>query len=393
MQILMLSHGYPPTVSGVSLVVQKVARALVRRGHQTTVITASERGERYSDEDEGVRLLRVRSTPNPFWKEGPIPYISRKDLEAAIAKVRPDVIHSHDPALLSLQLLRLGEDCPIPRLLTCQWLPHFVTTYLPKNEASQKPVNALGWKYSMSFVNQFDHVVFSSLTQRRAFEEHGLSVPTTIISNGLDTTRYHPQRSGDEDMDTRYSLPARPRILVVGRLAKDKQIDVLIKAMPRVRAKREAHLLIVGRGDDRERLEDLIREANVQHCVRLLGFVPEEDLPALYRASDVFAIASTCEVQSIPTLQAAATGLPIVAADAAALPELVRDGVNGLLVPPDNPREMGEALLRVTRDPNVAAQMGQASLTIGRAHSETHTFDAYEGLYRRMAVLRIRELA
>ena len=385
MQILVLSHGYPPTVSGVSLVVQKVSRALVSRGHRVTVITASERGERYRDEDQGVHLLRVRSRPNPFWTEGPIPLLGRKDLEAAIDKFRPDIIHSHDPVVLSLQVLRLGEDLTIPRLLTCQWLPRFVEPYLPKGKASRRSIHALGWKYSVNLVNQFDHVIFSSLTQRDAFAEHGLSAPNTIVSNGLDTTRYHPLEATDEDVATRYGLPPGPRILFVGRLAKDKQIDVLIEAMSLVSAQREAHLLIVGRGDDRDRLEELVTDSGVAHCVRLMGFVPEEDLPALYRASDVFAIVSACEVQSIPTLQAAATGLPIIAADAAALPELVQDGVNGFLVPPGDREALSSAILRIVGDPDLATRMGRASLTIGQTHSETRTFDAYEGLYRRIA--------
>jgi 1,2-diacylglycerol 3-alpha-glucosyltransferase len=66
MHILMLSHGYPPTISGVTLVVQKVARAMVERGHDVTVVTASDHGAPYQSEDQGVRLWRVRSAPNPF---------------------------------------------------------------------------------------------------------------------------------------------------------------------------------------------------------------------------------------------------------------------------------------------------------------------------------------
>ncbi len=72
----MLSHGYPPTISGVTLVVRKFSRAMVRQGHQVMVITASEIKKSYESEDEGVQLKRVRAFPNPFWKEGPIPFIS-----------------------------------------------------------------------------------------------------------------------------------------------------------------------------------------------------------------------------------------------------------------------------------------------------------------------------
>ena len=120
------------------------------------------------------------------------------------------------------------------------------------------------------------------------------------------------------------------------------EIDVLIRAMLHVCAEREAHLLLLGRGDDRTRLEELTEKSGLQHCVHFLGFVPEEDMPALYRAVDLFAIASICEVQSLPTLQAVATGLPVVAADAVALPELVHDGVNGFSGAIERPRSHGK---------------------------------------------------
>jgi len=113
--------------------------------------------------------------------------------------------------------------------------------------------------------------------------------------------------------------------------------------------------------------------------------VPEQDLPALYRSCDLFAIPSLVEVQSLPSLQAAVTGLPIVAADSAALPELVRNGENGFLVEPLNSKALGDAILYILDHPDEARSMGQVSLDIGRAHDEELTFQAYEDFYRCMA--------
>lgn len=385
MRILMMSHGYPPVLSGVTLVVQKLARAMVRRGHAVTVITASERGgERYYDEDEGVQLIRARSVPNPFWAEGPIPFIGQKDLEEIVAKVQPEIMHVHEAAFLSLQLLRLSRDAGLPLVATCHFVPRFVARYLTWNDEPQGVVETIVWAYSTWLFNQFDHVVFATLAHRERFLQEGLNAPTTIISNGVDTARYRPLDGQAKDVEERYGLPPGSRILFVGRLAQDKEIGILIQAMPHVCAEQETHLLLVGRGDDRARLEGLTEKLGLQHCVHLLGFVPEEDMPALYRAVDLFAIASTCEVQSLPTLQAVATGLPVVAVDAMALPELVHDGVNGFLVPPSEPEMMAKAILSILRDPGLAARMGQASLSIARPHAETHTFNLYENLYRQM---------
>jgi glycosyltransferase involved in cell wall biosynthesis len=354
---------------------------MAQRGHVVTVVTASEHGEPYEDEDQAVRLLRVRSVPNPFWDDGPIPVVGHNELEEIAADVEPEILHTHDAAVLGLQLLRLKGNADLPLMATCYYVPRFAARYLTWNNEPQEAVESIVWAYSTWLFNQFDHVVFATEAHRSAFIQGGLEVPTTIISNGVDTARYHPTCSPGTEMEVRYDLPPNPRILFVSRLAKDKEIDVLIEAMRHVCARREADLLLVGKGDDRARLEELTEEIGLQRCVHFLGFVPEEDLPAVYRAADLFAIASLCEVQSLPTLQAVATGLPVVAADAVALPELVLSGVNGFLVPPGDPKAMAEAILRILCEPGLASRMGQASLSIARSHSEARTFDGYENLY------------
>lgn len=382
MRILMLSHGYPPVVSGVTLVVQKIAREMVRRGHEVTVLTASDRGAPYVDQDQGVTLMRVRSVPNPFWSEGRLPVLSYDGLSDIVADVQPDVINTHDSGLLGVQLYRLKHDKrQLPEILTCHFFPGYVTYYVNMGDVVEDALEEITWQYSIRIINGFDHVIFPTQTQQSAFVEEGLKAPSTVISNGLDVNRYSPTGQDDGDVEARYELPSGPRILAVGRLAKDKKLDVLIRAVGQVTNEHPAHLLLVGRGDDRERLEGLVRRLGLDDHVHFLGFVPEEDLPALYRHVDVFTIASDVEVQSIPTLQAAATGLPIVAADAGALPELVDNGKNGFLAPPDDPAAFAAAFRKILDAPQQAEAFGQASLEIGLRHAEERTFDAYEERY------------
>ena len=91
------------------------------------------------------------------------------------------------------------------------------------------------------------------------------------------------------------------------------------------------------------------------------------------------------QIEIHPTLQALATGLPVVVADAMALPELVRHGINGFLVEPENAHDLGVALTRVLTEPDLAAGMGRESLALAQPHDETCTFDQYDALYRRLA--------
>jgi 1,2-diacylglycerol 3-alpha-glucosyltransferase len=383
MRILMLSHGYPPTISGVTLVVQKVARAMVSRGHDVTVVTASDRGAPYYSEDQGVSLRRVRSAPNPFWPEGRLPLLTYEHLKEIIDETEPDVINTHDSALLSWQLHRLDQNkSHVPEVLTCHFLPRFVTYYVQAGETIGQVIENLAWDVTLRMINSFHCVVFPTRTQESMFREEGLVVPSIVISNGLDTDRYNPSNDEDDGIERRYGLPPHPRVLFVGRLAKDKKIDVLLQALVMCES---VQLILVGRGSDRQRLEELVGELGLRNRVHFMGFVPEEDLPMLYRVCDLFVIASDVEVQSIPTMQAAASGLPIIASNAASLPELVKDGTNGYLVPPDDPEAFGEAICRILEEPERASTFKQASLLIGRQHTEALTFQAYEELYSSVA--------
>ncbi len=377
----MLSHGYLPTVSGVTLVVQKLSRALVKQGHVVLVVTASERGEPYRMNDQSVTLVRLRSYTNPFWSEGPIPWVTPKSLKIIIDEFHPDLIHTHENAILSFQLLQLVREPGLPRVSSCYYLPRYVTHYLNWGKFLKKWIENVIWKYAVYNLNQFDHIFFSTLTQQRDFIHHGLSVPSIAISNGVDKQRYFPLNRQLEEIEYNYSLPPRPRVLFVGRLMKDKKIDLLIQAMQLVCAERDAHLLVVGQGDEQSNLENLAQRLGLKDHIHLLGYVPESDLPAIYRACDLFAIASVCEVQSIPLLQAAATGLPLVAVDAAALPELVQPGVNGCLVKANDMKAIGTAILSILQDPVLSREWGQASLKIVQNHSEVETFQAYERSY------------
>jgi len=188
MRILMASHGYPPTVSGVTLVVQKLARAMVARGHAVTVVTASERREHYEAEDAGVRLVRVHSWDNPFWSEAPIPFVGQKELEDLADEFQPGVLHTHDAALLALQFIHLSQRIQVPLVATCYYVPSFVARYLG-GEITEDVVEAATWAYSLWLLNHCDCVVFATQAHRDFYQKQGLKAPTAIISNGLDLRR------------------------------------------------------------------------------------------------------------------------------------------------------------------------------------------------------------
>ncbi|NJD59373.1 MAG: hypothetical protein C3F13_13530 [Anaerolineales bacterium] len=381
MRLMLLSHGYPPTLSGVTLVVQKIARAMAERGHAVLVVTASEKHLPYQAEDQGVHVHRILGIPNPFWWEGPMPFSLPSTLHRLIDRFQPGVIHTHDNAYQGILLSRLR--CPpSTRVITsCYTLPSFFTQFT-RLGAFETGIDNLMWNYYLGNLNRYQHVVFCTRTHEQAFKAHGLQPATTVISNGVNIQRYCTEKEVNENIVERYHLPPSPRLLSVGRLMKDKRLDLLLKAMRVVCDQMDAHLLVVGRGSEHQRLRSLIKKLELEQNIHLLGYLPEGDLPAIYRACDLFTIPSMVEVQSIPALQAVATGIPIVAANSAALPELVHHGVNGYLVDPTDEAEYGGAILHILGNAAERSRMGWASLEIAAEHDETVTFVKYEQLYQ-----------
>lgn len=384
MRLLLVSHAYPPTISGVTVVVNKVAHEMARRGHEVVVVTASDTGAPYEHDDGGVHVVRVRSAPNPYWRAGRLPIAGAEHLEEIVLGFSPHVIHSHESAWLAWQLARLREEIRVPLIATCHFVPRFLSHYLRRSLRTGAR-ERVAWQVAVRLLDRFDCVVFPTETQRRMYVQAGLSTPTRVISNGVDLRRYRP---GPGDDPAGLALPPRPRVLAVGRVARDKRLDILLHAFAYLRDTR-ASLVVAGDGQAREKLERLAIELQLDGRVVFTGSVPEAVMPDLYRACDVYAITSLVEVQSITTLQALATGLPVVAASAGALPEVVQHGVTGLLVPPQDPVATASALRSLVGDPGWARALGANGVRAATAHDEKRTFDEYEQVYHEAAAARM----
>jgi 1,2-diacylglycerol 3-alpha-glucosyltransferase len=146
-----------------------------------------------------------------------------------------------------------------------------------------------------------------------------------------------------------------------------------------------AHLIIAGDGRRRGALVRLSRQLGVHSRCHFTGFLnyPEE-VADLYQLATVFVTACEVETQGLVLLEASACGLPIVAVQAAGIPEIVRHGGNGFLAPPGDTDRLGKYLLRLISDTQLAGQMGQAGQAMAANHNVEFSMDAYEALYRSM---------
>ncbi len=204
-------------------------------------------------------------------------------------------------------------------------------------------------------VRQVERIVTSSAySAGRIAEEYGVPADRiAVVPEPIDLARW---RRAFEMVP---ELPrGGPSILCVAHLYPRKNVDTLLSAMTRV--SNEAVLRVVGTGPDFARLERLSLELGLGERVELLGHVDFARLAGEYRRADVFCLPSRQEGFGIVFLEAMAAGLPVVAARAAAVPEVVIDGESGILVGPDSPDDLAAALDRLLSDPGERRRLGEA---------------------------------
>jgi phosphatidylinositol alpha-1,6-mannosyltransferase len=202
---------------------------------------------------------------------------------------------------------------------------------------------------------------------------HALAADVRTVPLGTTPSRFHPGVDAGP-VRRKYGLDGGPWLLTVARLDFHKGIDTVIRALPAIRAAvPTVRYAVAGIGSRRGSLEALVSELGLGDAVRLLGFVPDDELPALYNAADLFVLASRrydllVEGFGIAIVEASASGLPVIASRSGGIPEAVREGETGFLVDPDDPAAVAATAIRLLGDDALRRRMG----TAGRTAAETY---------------------
>ncbi|MDR3532200.1 MAG: glycosyltransferase, partial [Rhodopila sp.] len=207
---------------------------------------------------------------------------------------------------------------------------------------------------------------------------------THTIYNGIDFSRL--ERKGDGTLRHYLGIPQDAVVITAaGSLIRRKGQDVLIRAFATLVPGRDIHLLIAGEGPDRAGYEALTVELGVQSRVHFLGH--SGDISSVYQATDIVALASRADAFGLVLAEAGYFFIPAVATAVGGIPEVIEDGVTGLLVPPDDPSALAQALVRLVDDPEQRRALGRAAkartermFSVERMVANFH--DTYERLAR-----------
>jgi glycosyltransferase involved in cell wall biosynthesis len=380
LKILIGADTFLPHVNGAARFAERLAAGLVGRGHHVEVMAPSA-GHRnhgtYTEVIEGQKMVVHRL---PSWRWPPhdwltfvLPWMSKHYARRVLDSTKPDVVHIQSHIVIGRGLAREARKRGIPVVATNHVMAENIVDFTTLPPFLDKIAIKLAWDDAK---RTFDLTRAVTTPTRRAadFLEKTIDIENVIpISCGIEAANYTP------DLTPRDAH----RLVFVGRLTTEKQIDVVLRAIARLDPALDVTFDIVGNGDQRRNLEELATELGLDDRVTFHGHTTDGELRGYLSRASLFVIASIAELQSIATMEAMASGLPIVAADAVALPHLVHDGENGYLFRPGDVDDLTAKLTTVlTQAPEERLRMQRASLEGVKVHDMRRTLDTFEALYR-----------
>ncbi len=400
MKIIIATAVYAPMINGVAMFSHHLAVGLAARGNDVLVLTPSQTGKSYSVVEDGVKVHYLRSVeakvyPDQiheakkwrgiFYKNGfRVSVFPYREIKKILSKFKPDVVHVQVSDPIGLSVVSYARRHSIPVVTTEHNQPEVITEPLGVPKFIKKPIDALLSSY---FANRQSKSDFVTMPTKQAISNlldgRDFKVPVAAVSNGVDLKNFKPGKA-DTRIYEKYEIPKGvPIVLYVGRVDPEKNVTAVLEAFSRVLQRiPEAVFVVVGDGVGRPKLIKEVERLGVADSVKILGRVTGGDLYELYKVGTVFATASEIETQGIVLIEAAATGLPLIAVDAGAVSEVCIDGTNGFLCQPGNVSEMAAAMEKILSDKKMQAEFSAASLGIAKEHDFENTLDRFINIYK-----------
>lgn len=384
LRILIGCDTFAPDVNGAARFAERLAAGLAQRGHEVHVVAPgmSQRRTRPALETIEGQPIMVHRLPAVRWKPHDwlrfvwpwrAKYYARRVLQA----VQPDVVHIQSHIVIGRGLARIARQRGIPVIATNHVMAENIIDFTTLPPLIDKLFLKLAWG-DAERTFKMARAVTTPTRKAADFLEATVDLTGVIpVSCGIDRANYRPDDAPRQ----------QHRILFVGRLTTEKHVDVTLRAIARIVPALDVHFDIIGGGDQLKHLQQLTVRLGLQDRVTFHGRVDDGPLVEAYRRASVFVISSIAELQSIATMEAMASGLPVIAANAVALPHLVHDGENGYLVEPGNDAELAARLTDVLTAPHEEwLRMQRASLDGVVVHDINRTLDTFEALYRGEAI-------
>ncbi len=385
MKILLATESYYPNIDGGAIAQRNLANELTKRGHDLRVIAPGSTFKNTTEQDKNTKIYRTRAVTLPIYMGGsytfsPLPFFK---VGKIIKEFNPDIVHICNGFQVCISSLIWARKLKIPVMGSIHLLPENMIISLSKLNKTYDYIKELTWRYLIFYFNLVDIAAIPTKTGAEMYKKRGLKIKIYPISNGLKTERFSPKNKGDY-LRKKFNLPDKKIVLYTGRINEEKNLDVLIKSIPHVVKEVDAHYLIVGGGGEYTKiLEKLAKDLGVYENITFTGFIDWEDYPNIFSIADVFALPAESELQNIPTLEAAASGLPVVVVDKGAPSELASND-NGFIFKHQDSEQMGGYITKILKDDKLREEMGKKGIELAQKHSLDHVAYQYEQLYKKL---------
>ncbi|MGV8892055.1 MAG: glycosyltransferase [Burkholderiaceae bacterium] len=363
MKILFISDVYFPRVNGVSTSIETFRRNLQSLGHSVHLI-APDYGTPSADE---TNILRIPARRLPFDPEDRLMrYKWAMQHLDQLAHAHYDVIHIQTPFVAHYMGTKLGRLLGIPCIETYhtffeEYLHHYIP-FIPK-----KAMRFVAKRFSRSQGNSLDGMVVPSNPMLHVLKNYGISTPTEVIPTGIEPNSFVP---GDRAaFRKKYAIPQdRPVLLFVGRVAHEKNIGFLIKAVDRVRKEiADVLFVIAGEGPAQESLQREVMALGLGENVMFIGYLDRHtELNSCYRAADIFIFASRTETQGLVLLEAMAQGVPVVSTAELGTRDVLQEGL-GVWIAAEELTDFSDKVVKMLNDAELRRELGDA----GRDYAQT----------------------
>lgn len=366
LRVAMLTNNYLPFIGGVPISIERLRLGLKALGHQVLVVAPRYRGQG----PESGEVIRVGSLlAFGGQREFRLANIFNPKIWRQVGRFKPDIVHAHHPFWLGSLGLWLARRQNIPAVYTYHTRLEHYAHFVPLPGMLFR--NLISHYLIKRFANKCDGVIVPTYSAEEYLRILGVRSDIYVQPTGIEFNRFQGIDPG-EVANLRRSLGiSDEKVLIsVSRLSTEKNIDFMIEAAASLKRLSPVpfRFLLIGDGNERQRLQQRIAQLQLGDSVTLLGSVPPDEMPAYYKLGDAFLFASKSETQGMVILEAMAASLPVVAVRSSGIDDVVQQGINGFKTA-ENQEAWQERVLQLLRDDALREKLGANALEFARQFS------------------------
>jgi len=382
LKIAFFLDNFYPQINGVVTSSLNTIFELARKGHEVCAVAPSLSKKLEFPADYFPFSLDIhKGFPALIYPDFIFTSPFTKNFIKSMKKFNPDIIHFHAPLPVGYKALLCGKILKTPVVGTFHTFfaePEYLSVI---GMEKSRLLKSFCWWYSNRYFERCDAVVSPAQATAEILKQNSLSKKISVISNGVETKKFKNFKFNEK----LFPLTVKKNeewILYIGRISKEKSIDVLINAFYEVSKQRKnARFLIVGDGPFTDEMKKMVKEKNIEKKCFITGMIPNKNLleSGIIKKMKLFVTASTSENQPMTILESMIFGLPIIGPDAKGIPEMIEG--NGFAVKPGSIEDLAEKIMILLKNKNLYKKFSLKSLQLSDKYDIAKTTSQMEKLY------------